>query len=146
MSWSYVLVALFATQASPFAGTWFTEFDARVEVVNGVESVTKGHARLDFTVQGDSIHGTWQNLDTAGTASGPARQLAGAVTNTGARIETLTPTEMVRMSMSGETRTQAIMNYVVKVHGDSLVGTVQWVAVDHSSQGPARGFTATRTR
>jgi hypothetical protein len=36
------------------------------------------------------------------------------------------------------------MNYDVAVHGDSLVGTVHWVAVDHSSQGEMRPFTASR--
>lgn len=140
----YGLIVLPFLQTAPIAGTWFTEFDARVEIVNGVESVVKGHARIDLSIRGDSIHGTWQTLDKAGAADGPARRLAGALTSAGAHLETLQPSEIVRMTNAGETHTQAVMNYSVAVHGDSLVGTVQWVAVDHSSQGPPRRFTATR--
>ncbi len=93
---------------------------------------------------GDSIHGTWQNLGTTGASDGPPRPLAGTLTSAGAHIEALKPSEIVMRTMGGETHTQAVMNYTVAVHGDSLVGTEHWVAVDHSPQGPARRFTATR--
>ena len=126
------------------AGTWVTEFDAEVRIVNGAESVVKGHARIELQVNGDSIHGTWQNLNATGAPDGPPRLLAGTLTSAGAHIEALKPSEIVTRVMESETHTQAMMNYTVAVHGDSLVGTEQWVAVDHSSQGPARRFTATR--
>lgn len=132
-----------AAQAS-VAGTWFTEFDAQVRVVNGVMSTTKGHAKLELKVAGDSIHGIWQNLNASGAADGPARPLAGAVTSAGVHIESLTPSEVVTRTADGETHTKVAMNYSVTVHGDSLVGTEQWVAIDHSSKGETRQFTATR--
>jgi hypothetical protein len=50
----------------------------------------------------------------------------------------------VRREMDSETHTQVIMHYDVAVDGDSLVGTERWVAVDRSSQGQPRRFTATR--
>lgn len=126
------------------AGTWFTEFDAQVRIVNGAVSTTKGHARIELRVSGDSIHGTWQNLTATGSADGAARELAGAVTSTGAHFAATKPSQIVRREMDSETHTQVIMQYDVAVHGDSLIGTEQWVAVDHSSQGETRRFTATR--
>lgn len=126
------------------AGTWFAEFDAQVRIVNGAVSTTKGHARIELRVNGDSIHGTWQNLNATGGTDGAARELAGAVTSTGAHFAATKPSEIVRREMDSETHTQVIMSYDVVVHGDSLVGTVQWVAVDHSSTGETRQFTATR--
>lgn len=126
------------------AGTWFTEFDAQVRIVNGAQSTVKGHARIELTVTGDSIHGTWQNLNATGTAEGPARALAGTVTRDGAQFAATKPSDIVRREMDGETHTQVIMSYDVAIHGDSLVGTEQWVAVDHASEGTARRFTATR--
>lgn len=68
-------VAPVSAQAT-IAGTWFTEFDAQVRIVNGAQSTVKGHARIELQVSGDSIHGTWQNLNATGTAAGPARALA----------------------------------------------------------------------
>lgn len=126
------------------AGTWFTEFDAQVRIVNGAQSTVKGHARIELTVTGDSIHGTWQNLNATGTAAGPARALAGSVTSSGAHFAATQPSEIVQQEMDSETHTQVIMDYDVAIHGDSLVGTEQWVAVDHASRGAARRFTATR--
>jgi hypothetical protein len=127
------------------AGTWFTEFDTQVRIMNGVESSAgKGHARIELQVTGDSIHGTWQTLGATGAPDGPPRLLAGTLTSAGVHIEALKPSEIVTRVMESETHTQAMMNYTVALHGDSLVGTEQWVAVDHSSQGPARRFTATR--
>ena len=126
------------------AGTWFTEFDAQVRIVNGAQSTVQGHARIVLQVSGDSIHGTWQNLNATGTADGPARALAGTVRSSGAHFATTKPSDIVRREMDSETRTPVIMNYDVAIHGDSLVGTEQWVAVDHASQGTARRFTATR--
>jgi len=126
------------------AGAWITEFDAQVRVVNGVVSTVKGRARIDLRVGGDSIHGTWQPLTAAGSADGPARDLAGTVTTDSAHFEALKPTEIVRREMDNETHTQVIMHYDVAVHGDSLVGTEQWVAVDQTSGGQTRRFTATR--
>lgn len=126
------------------AGTWVTEFDAQVRIVNGAESVVKGHARIELQVNGDSIHGTWQNLNATGAADGPARPLGGTLTTSGAHFEALKPSEVVERTMGNETHTQVVMSYDVAVHGDSLVGTVQWVAVDHSSKGETRQFTATR--
>jgi hypothetical protein len=142
-----VLVSGFAIPLSaqgPVAGTWFTEFDAQVRIVNGSASTVKGHARIELQVSGDSIHGTWQNLNATGAADGPARPLGGTLTTSGAHFEALTPSEVVRRAMDNETHTQVIMSYDVTVHGDSLVGTVQWVALDHSSKGETRQFTATR--
>jgi hypothetical protein len=142
-----VLVSSLAISLSaqgPIAGTWVTEFDAQVRIVNGSASTVKGHARIELRVSGDSIHGTWQNLNATGAADGPARPLGGSVTSTGAHFEALTPSEIVRRTMDNETHTQVVMNYDVAVHGDSLVGTEQWVAVDHSSKGETRRFTATR--
>jgi hypothetical protein len=142
-----VLVSGFAIPLSaqgPVAGTWFTEFDAQVRIVNGSASTVKGHARIELQVSGDSIHGTWQNLNATGAADGPARPLGGTLTTSGAHFEALTPSEVVRRAMDNETHTQVIMSYDVAVHGDSLVGTVQWVALDHSSKGETRQFTATR--
>lgn len=136
-------VAPVSAQAT-IAGTWFTEFDAQVRIVNGAQSTVKGHARIELQVSGDSIHGTWQNLNATGTAAGPARALAGTVTSSGAQFAATQPSDVVRREMDGETHTQVIMNYDVAIHGDSLVGTEQWVAVDHASQGTARRFTATR--
>ena len=132
-----------AAQAS-VAGTWFTEFDAQVRVVNGVMSTTKGHAKIELTVSADSIHGTWQNLTAAGAADGPVRALAGTVGKDSARIQSLTPSEIVQREMDGETHTKVAMHYTVAMHGDSLVGTEQWMAVDHATHGSARRFTATR--
>jgi hypothetical protein len=128
----------------PIAGTWFSEFDAQVRIVNGAESVVKGHARIELAVSGDSIHGTWQNLNATGAADGPARPLGGSLTRTGAHFEALKPSEIVRRTMDNETHTRVVTIYDVVVRGDSLVGTEQWVAVDHSSQGETRRFTATR--
>ena len=54
------------------------------------------------------------------------------------------PSEILQREMDGETHTQVIMNYDVAIRGDSLIGTEQWVAVDHASQGAARRFTAIR--
>jgi len=142
-----VLVSGFAIPLSaqgPVAGTWFTEFDAQVRIVNGSASTVKGRARIELQVSGDSIHGTWQNLNATGAADGPARPLGGTLTASGAHFEALTPSEVVRRVMDDETHTQVIMSYDVAVHGDSLVGTVQWVALDHSSKGETRQFTATR--
>ena len=142
-----VLVSGFAIPLSAqvtIAGTWFTEFDAQVRIVNGSASTVKGHARIELQVSGDSIHGTWQNLNATGAADGPARALAGTLTTSGARFQALKPSEVVRRTMDTETHTQVVMNYDVGVHGDSLIGTEQWVAVDHSSQGETRRFTATR--
>lgn len=132
------------TGQATIAGTWLTEFDAQVRIVNGAVSTTKGHARIALAISGDSIHGTWQNLNAAGAADGPARELTGTVTSSGAHFATTKPSEIVRREMESETHTQVIMNYDVAVHGDSLVGTEQWVALDHSSQGSGRRFTATR--
>ena len=126
------------------AGTWFTEFDAQVRIVNGFESTVKGHARIELQVSGDSIHGTWQNLNATGAADGPVRSLGGTLTTSGAHFEALKPSEVVQRTMDNETHRQVVMSYDVAVHGDSLVGTVQWVAVDHSSKGETRRFTATR--
>ena len=143
----FVLASGFAIPLSAqaaVAGIWFTEFDAQVRIVNGAVSTTKGHARIELRVSGDSIHGTWQNLNATGSADGAARELAGAVTSTGAHFAATTPSEIVRREMDSETHTQVIVHYDVAVHGDSLVGTEQWVAVDHSSQGETRRFTATR--
>jgi len=126
------------------AGTWFSEFDAQTRIVNGAVSTVKGHARIDLQVSGDSIHGTWQPLNAMGAADGPARALAGTITTDGAHFQATKPTEIVRREMDNETHTKVIMNYDVSVHGDSLVGTEQWVAVDHTTQGEARRFTATR--
>ena len=126
------------------AGTWLTEFDAQVQIVNGAVSTVKGHARVELRVSADSIHGTWQNLNATGAADGPARPLAGTLTSGGAHFETLTPSEIVQRTMDNETHTKVLMNYDVAVHGDSLVGTAQWVAVDHTSKGETRRFTATR--
>ena len=140
---SSVCVIPLSAQAT-IAGTWFTEFDAQVRIVNGAVSTTKGHARLELRLSGDSISGTWQNLTAAGAADGPARTLTGAVTSSRAHFAATKPSEIVRREMDNETHTQVIMNYDVAVHGDSLVGTEQWVAVDHASQGQARRFTATR--
>ena len=140
-----LLCAAFPLSAqAAIAGTWFTEFDAQVRIVNGAASTVKGHARIELQINGDSIHGTWQNLNATGAADGPARALAGAMTSSGAHFEALKPSEIVRRTMDNETHTQVIMNYSVAVHRDSLVGTEQWVAVDHASQGEARRFTATR--
>lgn len=142
-----VLVSGFALPLSAqaaIAGTWFTEFDAQVRIVNGAESVVKGHARIELAVSGDSIHGTWQTLNATGAADGPARPLGGTITTSGAHFEALKPNDVVRRTMDNETHTRVIMRYDVAVHGDSLVGTEQWVAVDHSSQGETRRFTATR--
>jgi hypothetical protein len=144
---SFVLVTSFAVRLSAqatVAGTWFTEFDAQVRVVNGSASTVKGRARLELQVSGDSIHGTWQTLNATGAADGPARPLGGALSTSGAHFEALRPSEVVQRTMDNETHTQVIMNYDVAVHGDSLVGTVHWVAVDHSSQGEMRPFTALR--
>ena len=132
-----------AAQAAA-AGTWFTEFDAQVRVVNGVMSAVKGHAKLELTVAGDSIHGTWQNLNASGAADGNPRALAGSVRKDSVVFEAVTPSEIVQRTMDNETHTKVVMKYAVAVHGDSLVGTEQWVAVDHSTQGSARRFTATR--
>ena len=132
-----------AAQAA-VAGTWRTEFDAQVRIENGVMSAVKGHARIDLAVSGDSLHGTWQTVDTAGAAQGPARALAGTVTRDSAHFESVQPSEIVRREMDSETHTRVIMHYDVALHGDSLVGTEHWVAVDHASQGTPRGFTATR--
>jgi hypothetical protein len=107
-------------------------------------STVKGHARIDVQVTGDSIHGTWQNLDTAGAAQGPVKTLAGTITADSAHFESVKPSEIVRREMDSETHTQVIMHYDVAVDGDSLVGTERWVALDHSSQGQPRRFTATR--
>lgn len=126
------------------AGTWFGEFDAQVRIVNGAESVVKGHARIELWVSGDSIHGTWQNLNATGAADGAARALGGTFTTSGVHFEALQPSEIVQRTMDNETHTQVVMSYDVAVHGDSLVGTVQWVAADHSSRGETRRFTATR--
>ena len=142
-----VLVCGFAIPLSAqttIAGTWFTEFDAQVRIVNGEQSVVKGHARIELHVSGDSIHGTWQTLTATGGADGPGRPLGGTLTSGGAHFEALKPSEIVRREMDNETHTQVIMNYDVAVHGDSLIGTEQWVAVDHVSQGEKRRFTATR--
>ncbi len=137
-------LALPLSAQSRVAGTWLTEFDAQVRIVNGEQSVVKGHARIELQVSGDSIHGTWQTLNATGAADGAARPLGGALTSGGAHFEALTPSDVVRREMDNETHTRVIMNYDVAVHGDSLVGTEQWVAVDHSSQGEKRRFTATR--
>ena len=132
------------TAQRSLAGTWRTEFDAQVRVENGVMSAVKGHARIDLAVSGDSIHGTWQGVDTAGAAQGPAKTLAGTVTRDSAHFESVKPSEIVRREMDSETHTQVIMHYDVAVRGDSLIGTEHWVAVDHASQGTPRRFTATR--
>lgn len=142
-----VLVGSFAIPLSAqaaVAGIWFTEFDAQVQIVNGSASTVKGHARIELQVSGDSIHGTWRNLNATGAADGPARPLGGTLTSSGAHFEALAPSVVVRRMMDNETHTQVVMTYDVAVHGDSLVGTEQWVAVDHSSQGETRRFTATR--
>ncbi len=137
-------IALPLSAQAAVAGTWLTEFDAQVRVVNGAQSVVKGHARIELRVSGDSIYGTWQNLNAAGAADGPGRALGGSLTSGGAHFEALTPSEIVERTMDNETHTKVVMNYDVAVHGDSLVGTEQWVAVDHSSKGETRRFTATR--
>ncbi|HKE89771.1 MAG TPA: hypothetical protein VKB45_05520 [Gemmatimonadales bacterium] len=137
-------VALPLSAQATVAGMWFTEFDAQTRIVNGSVSTVKGHARIELQVAGDSIHGTWQNLNAAGAADGPARPLGGALTSGGAHFEALTPSEIVRREMDSETHTKVVMNYDVAVHGDSLVGTEHWVAADHASQGEPRRFTATR--
>ena len=126
------------------AGIWFTEFDAQVRIVNGSASTVKGRARIELQVSGDSMHGTWQNLNATGAADGPARPLGGTLTTSGAHFEALKPSEVVRRMMDNETHTKVVMSYDVAVHGDSLIGTVQWVAVDHSSKGETRQFTAIR--
>ena len=138
------LVAVPLSAQTAIAGTWYSEFAAQVRVVNGEQSVVKGHARIDLQITGDSIHGTWQRLNGTGAADGPARALAGTVTATGAHFAAVQPSEIVRREMDNETHLQVIMNYDVAVHGDSLVGTEQWVAVDHVTQGESRPFTATR--
>ncbi len=137
-------LALPLSAQSRVAGTWLTEFDAQVQIVNGSVSTVKGHARIELRVSGDSIHGTWQNLDARGGADGPARPLGGTLTSGGAHFESLTPSDVVRREMDRETHTKVVMNYDVAVHGDSLVGTEQWVAVDNVTQGEKRRFTATR--
>ena len=115
-----------------------------MRIVNGSASTVKGHARIELHVSGDSIHGTWQNLNATGAADGPSHPLGGTLTSGGAHFEALKPSEIVRREMDNETHTQVVMRYDVAVHGDSLVGTEHWVAVDHSSQGETRAFTATR--
>lgn len=137
-------VAAHLSAQRSIAGSWRTEFAAQVRIENGVMSTVKGHARIDVRVAGDSIHGTWQNLDTAGVAQGPAKALTGTITGDSAHFESVKPSEIVRREMDSETHTQVIMHYDVAVNGDSLVGTEHWVAVDHASQGPPRRFTATR--
>ena len=74
-----------------------------------------------------------------------SRPLGGTLTMGGAHFEALKPYDVVRRTMDNETHTRVIMSSDVAVHGDSLVGTEQRVAVDHSSQSETRRFTATRT-
>lgn len=128
-------------------GTWRTEFEVGIRVVNGVESSEgKRHARITLQVKGDSVLGTWQNVDSVGVAMGDPRPLRGIVSDGGARIETVVPTEMVMRTQDGEQRIQATLTYLLTVRGDTLAGTQQWIAVDHSDRGPARPFTAVRAR
>lgn len=136
-----------ALAQSPIAGTWRTEFNVGIRVINGVESSEgKRQARITFQMKGDSVLGTWQNVDTVGAAMGDPRPLRGIVTDSGVRIQTIVPTEMVMRTQDGEQRLQANLFYVVSVRGDSLVGTEQWIALDHSDRGPMRPFTAVRAR
>lgn len=136
-----------ATAQGSIAGTWRTDFNVGIRVINGVESSEgKRHAQITFQVKGDSVLGTWQNVDTVGAAMGDPRPLRGVVTDGSARIQTIVPTEMVMRTQDGEQRLQATLFYVVSVRGDSLVGTEQWIALDHSDRGPTRPFTAVRAR
>ena len=134
-----------AVAQGSIAGTWRTEFDVGIRIVNGVESSEgKRHARITFQVKGDSIQGTWQNVDTLGAAVGAPRPLRGVVTDSGARIESVTPTAITMRRQGDEQHLLATMNYVLTVRGDTLVGTEQWVALDHSDRGPMRPFGAKR--
>ena len=140
------LVLLMLTQAT-ISGSWRTEFDVGIRVVNGVESSeSKGHARISLQLKADSVLGTWQTLDPAGAAMGEPRPMRGIATPGGARIETVIPRDVVLRTPDGEQRIPSRIFYVLTLRGDSLVGTEQWVALDHSTRGPTRPFTATRER
>jgi hypothetical protein len=143
----FVALPQLGSAQSSLAGAWLTEFDTAIRVVNGVESSEgKRRAQIDFQVSGDSIHGTWQNLDGAGAPQGGPRPMHGVLTAAEAHVEMVRPTQLVIRDPDGEREVQAIMTYSLAVRGDSLLGTVQWVALDHSSRGPIRPFAATRKK
>jgi hypothetical protein len=133
-----------ADAQTSLAGRWRTEFDVGIRVIDGVESSEgKGQARITLQTKGDSIIGTWLNLDPPGGAPA-ARPLRGVVTDSGARLETVEPREVVLRTPDGEQHFQTTTTYTFRVRGDSLVGTTQWIAVDRTTRGPARPFVATR--
>jgi hypothetical protein len=136
-----------AVAQTSLAGRWRTAFDVGIRVVDGVESSEgKGHARITLEVKGDSVVGQWLNIDSPGGAPRTPRPLRGVVTDSGARLETVEPREVVLRTPDGEQHFQTTMTYTFRLRGDSLVGTEQWIAVDHSSRGPLRPFVATRER
>lgn len=138
-------VARTATAQDNVAGRWITDFPLRLRVINGVESSEgTGHARLTLRLKGDSVLGTWQDI-TAGAAQPPrSKTLRGTVVNGRVRVETDPPDERVLRDAEGERQVMMRTLYDVAARGDSLVGTEQSIAADHSSVAYSRPFSATR--
>lgn len=133
-----------ASAQGTVAGTWIAEFPIGLRVINGVESSdATGRARITLRLKGDSVLGTWQDI-TGGNRPARTRSLRGVLANGRARVETDPPDTRVLFDGTTEQRVQMRTVYDVAAHGDTLEGTEESIAADHSSVGRSRPFHAKR--
>ena len=131
---------------APVAGNWIAEFELGMRNENGViTSMGTGKARVALTLKGDSVFGTWQNLEPAETANAPARALKGVLANGVLKLESDVEERRVRRN-DEETSLKMITRYEVKLEGDVMTGTSQNVALGGEFSPPARPFKATREK
>jgi hypothetical protein len=134
-----------ASAQGSIAGSWITEFPIRLRVINGVESSDGvGQARLTLRLKGDSVLGTWVEITHGAGQPARTRALRGTLVGGRARVETDPPDERVLRDNEGERRVQMRTLYDFTAHGDSLQGTEQNIAADHSSVAHSRPFSAKR--
>ena len=142
-------LALAAVRPAPaqdnVAGSWITEFPIRLRVINGVESSDGvAQARMTLRLKGDSVLGTWQDITRGAGQSARTRTLRGTIVNGRARVETDPPDERVLRDAEGEQRVMMRTVYDFTAQGDTIKGTEQSIAADHSSVAHSRPFSASR--
>jgi hypothetical protein len=138
-------VARPASAQGNVAGDWITEFPLRLRVMNGVESSEgTGRARLTLRLKGDSVLGTWLDITSGAAQPARTRSLRGTMANGRVRVETDPPDTRVLFDGTTEQRVQMRTVFDFTARGDTLEGTEQSIAADHSSVAHSRPFSAKR--
>lgn len=136
--------APFATAAAQVSGTWSVEYVRGVRNLNGEEEVLRGKAKVWLQQKGDSVTGTWEQVDPAPRQAG-ARKVWGVVSNGTVKLQA-EPTEAIRNENGVEEKVKIFNSYELRIDGDTVTGTQSTKSEDGSIAPPPRPVNGTRIK